>query len=208
MRIGFLMGSFDPIHVGHINMIREVINTNLVDKVIVVVSGHNPWKKTPPADFACRVEMCRIATAPFGEKCEVSDIEGTFEPPFTANKPLNHFRKLYGGDKDLPFSTNELFIIAGADTAPKIPKWKNAKAEILPYYGVICIDRPGAEYDYASSPIAFKHFTSFSPSVPLEVSSTVIRENIRHGNVLYPLVPKEVEDFILSHKLYFFPTTA
>ena len=36
--IGFLMGSFDPIHIGHINMVRLALNSGLLDKVILVPS--------------------------------------------------------------------------------------------------------------------------------------------------------------------------
>ena len=197
MRIGFLMGSFDPIHVGHINMIRVALNSKSVDKVVVVVSGHNPWKKTPPINFKDRVEMCRMATIQFGDKCEVSDIEETFEPPYTANKPLNYFREFYTtyGDND------ELFIIAGADTAPKIPRWKNAKAEILPYYGVICISRPGSKEDNMPLDV-FKEFIPITPDILMDVSSTAIRKTINEGNILYPLVPAEVENYINDKHLY------
>jgi len=36
MKIGFLFGSFDPIHIGHLHMISTVLLHNMVDKVIVV----------------------------------------------------------------------------------------------------------------------------------------------------------------------------
>ena len=96
-KIGLLLGSFDPIHIGHINIIREALN--YVDKVILVPSGHNPWKKNNPAPLDLRVEMCIRAARPFGGSVEVSDIEGTFEPPYYSNKPLNHFRELYKEDE-------------------------------------------------------------------------------------------------------------
>ena len=201
MRIGFLRGSFDPIHVGHINMIRSTLNSHCVDKVIVVVSGHNPWKKIPPIAFEHRVEMCRIAAKPFGDKCEVSDIEGTFVPPFTANKPLNHFRELYKQDEGLPF-TDSLYIIAGTDTVTKIPRWKNANEEILPYYGVICIKRPGVDEDIPSNVIKQFSRLILVNNVTLDISSTAIRSEIETGGMLYPLVPSEVEEYIKNNKLY------
>lgn len=36
MRVGLFLGSFDPIHIGHISIITTVLNANLVDKVIII----------------------------------------------------------------------------------------------------------------------------------------------------------------------------
>jgi nicotinate-nucleotide adenylyltransferase len=201
MRIGFLMGSFDPIHIGHINMVREAMN--FVDKVILVVSGHNPWKKHNPAPFELRFLMCVRAVKPFGDVVEVSGIESTFEPPYYANKPLNYFRDKYKDD--------EKYIICGSDTAEKIPLWKEAVTDILPYYKILSLDRDekgthrtgkdwkirkvtgpdGKEYEY-------KHvFIN-----PFPVSSTLIRQLIKDNGLTYPLLPIEVSDVIKEHSLY------
>lgn len=37
MKIGFLCGSFDPIHIGHLHMITVALASNYIDKVIVIV---------------------------------------------------------------------------------------------------------------------------------------------------------------------------
>lgn len=36
MKIGLFLGSFDPIHIGHISIISSVLNAGFVDKVIVI----------------------------------------------------------------------------------------------------------------------------------------------------------------------------
>ena len=202
IKIGFFMGSFDPIHIGHVNMIREALNW--VDKVIVVPSGHNPWKKDiNPAPFELRAEMIKHAIAPFISSVEVSDIEGTFEPPYYANKPLNYFREKYKGE--------DLYIICGSDTADKIPLWKDASTDILPYYKILSLERnemgmhksgedwqirkleskDGKQYDYT-------HVYIF----PLPVSSTHIRRLIKEGKEAYPLIPFGVEITIKENNLY------
>lgn len=195
------MGSFDPIHIGHINMIRAALN--FVDKVIVVPSGHNPWKKNEPAPFALRVEMIRKSILPFDDAVDVSDIEGYFEPPYYANKPLNHFKKEYKYD--------ELYIICGSDTVDKIPLWKNAENDILPFYKVLSLDREsngntikegiieektavygdGKQYEYINLSIN-----------PITVSSTDIRQLIKDNKPTYPLLPTSVYEIINNYKLY------
>ena len=197
--IAFFMGSFDPIHVGHINMIREALNSGIVDKVIVVPSGHNPWKKDiEPAPFALRSQMIATAIKPFGERAEVSDIEGTFEPPYYSNKPLNYFRE--------KLKENKLFILCGEDTTYKIPKWKNAETDILPYYNIMEI--PRFEMNIKNLPnittetLSVSRIYEINKAVTFPVSSTDVRETITKGENAYPLIPISVFEIIKENKLY------
>ena len=200
-KIGFLMGSFDPVHIGHINMVRVALNSGLLDKVILVPSGHNPWKKEDPAPFDLRVKMIEASIKEFGDRCEVSPIEGTFEPPFYSNKPLNHFKEKYSG--------NELFILCGTDTVNRIPRWRNAATDILPFYGIIEIyrgiedpmdegseryveDKKGNKYPYQRI-IQGSYMTA---------SSTEVRNSIKNGLITYPLINGEVEKIIKENNLY------
>jgi len=197
INIGFLMGSFDPIHIGHINMVRLALNSGLLDKVILVPSGHNPWKKQAPAPLSLRIDMINASIKEFGDKCEASSIEGTFEPPYYSNKPLNHFKEQYKGDN--------LFILCGTDTVNKIPRWKNAETDILPFYGIIEIarndskkegelivkDKSGKEYPYQR--IEGSIITS---------SSTEVRDCISKGLITYPLINDEVLKMIKDNELY------
>lgn len=201
MKIGFFMGSFDPIHIGHVNLIREALN--FLDKVIVVPSGHNPWKKDiTPAPFELRMNMISESIKHFGDKVEVSGIESTFEPPYYANKPLNYFKNIYKDD--------ELYIICGTDTVEKIPYWKNAVIDILPFYRLLCLerdenitqngnveitktikDKEGKEHEYLYIPIH-----------PISISSTHIRALVKNNKILYPLVEEAVEKIIYNNSLY------
>ena len=60
MKIGLLLGSFDPIHMGHLYMAVSVLNESLVDEVILVPSIQNPWK-TESSDFRHRCFMAQLA---------------------------------------------------------------------------------------------------------------------------------------------------
>lgn len=62
MRVGLFLGSFDPIHIGHISIVTTVLNANLVDKVIIIPAWHNPFKEHNPAPFMKRWEMCYQST--------------------------------------------------------------------------------------------------------------------------------------------------
>ena len=45
MKVGLLLGSFDPIHIGHVHMATEALNRGLVDQVFFVPTMQNPWKE-------------------------------------------------------------------------------------------------------------------------------------------------------------------
>jgi len=192
------MGSFDPIHIGHINMIREALEW--VDKVIVIPSGHNPWKDNKPAPFGLRMAMIAGAIEPFGNSVEVSGIEGTFEPPFYSNKPLNYFKEKYKDDK--------LTIICGSDTANKIPFWKNAVEDILPFYEILSLEREenksknGFECRWAKGPDEKRYMYTHAFINPLPISSTLIRKLIKEKKNVYPLLPPGVIDIINNNNLY------
>ena len=63
MKVGILLGSFNPIHMGHLHMAASALNAELVDEVVFVPSVQNPWKKKYSADFRNRCFMiihCRL----------------------------------------------------------------------------------------------------------------------------------------------------
>ena len=43
-RVGLFFGSFDPPHIGHVNVVAGVINSGLVDQVLVIPAYQNIWK--------------------------------------------------------------------------------------------------------------------------------------------------------------------
>ena len=75
MKIGLLLGSFNPITIAHVAMASNVIASGLCDKVLFVVAKHNPWKKEAPAPFELRCQMIEEAIKPLGDTCEVCRFE-------------------------------------------------------------------------------------------------------------------------------------
>lgn len=44
--VGVFFGSFDPPHIGHVNIVTAALNSGVVDKVIVVPAYKSVWKNT------------------------------------------------------------------------------------------------------------------------------------------------------------------
>lgn len=56
-RVGLFFGSFDPPHIGHVNVVAGVINSGLVDQVLVIPAYQNVWKGRSTR-FPYRYAMC------------------------------------------------------------------------------------------------------------------------------------------------------
>lgn len=56
MRVGLFFGSFDPPHIGHVNVVMGAINSNQVDRVLVIPAYQNLWKENS-SKFSYRYAM-------------------------------------------------------------------------------------------------------------------------------------------------------
>lgn len=201
MKIGLLLGSFNPITIAHVAMASNVIASGLCDKVLFVVAKHNPWKKEAPAPFDLRCQMIEEAIKPLGDTCEVCRFEEKYEPPVYSFIPITEAINTYPND--------EIFLIAGTDTIDRIPNWKNFETHIKDKIGFIEITR-GLDSTIADEPIpfgeSFEAVSSISVTVleiqKMDVSSTMVRNMVSNGMNPYPYVTEGVAKIISDNKLY------
>ena len=57
MKVALYLGSFNPFHDGHLNVVKTALNDFKMDKVIIVPSMQNPWKKEKVLDFEKRRDI-------------------------------------------------------------------------------------------------------------------------------------------------------
>lgn len=198
MRIGMFGGSFNPIHNGHIGLIRGIISELSLDKLIVMPSFLPPHKEvdvpTSPED---RLEMCRLAVSNI-EAAEVSDLEIKRGGRSYTYETLEQLHKIYPDD--------ELFLIMGADMFLSIETWKNP--DVIFSLATICgVPRKGtggreelARREPLLNDLGAKTMV-LSLSLP-EISSTDIREAVRKGQQIGFFVPRCVEEYIFAKHLY------
>ena len=148
MKIALYLGSFNPFHNGHRDVILSAIKDFGMDRVIIVPSMQNPWKKEKALDFDKRVEIiCEAIDAiwfkdPKNNKKELShlfnyvsieNIEKSLIPPYYSYATLHALKNKYCND--------EVFVLCGEDTMEKIPDWMNG-GEIIKDYNFLIVDRP------------------------------------------------------------------
>lgn len=177
-RIGILLGSFDPPHIGHINMATQALNKELVDHVVFVPTKQNPWKENS-TDLLTRCNMVMFSIKEI-DKCSISFIESELEKPYYASNTLRALQKEY--------NDCELYLIVGADTSLNIIFWHEGEW-ILNNFKLITVSRPN-------------YITTCDIELNIDISSTIIRKLAQQEKILFPLVTKDVEKLIKLNKLY------
>ena len=219
-RIGLFGGTFNPIHLGHIQVIREVKEGFALDKILLIPSALPPHKEPGGvADARDRMEMIRLAFENYPD-FTISDVELKRSGPSYTIDTVRHF------NSTLPEDTAP-YLILGLDAFLEIDTWKLYK-DLFLLIPFIVMARTGAEHndtvlrwktleDYLKSKISDGYQVSASRScyvhaekqpvfvfnvTPVDISSTKIRRLIKKGRPIKSLVPEIVDDFIKTKGLY------
>lgn len=74
INVALFGGSFNPPHVGHVQIVDHILRKGTFDQVWVIPCFRHPFgKKLAP--FWDRIKMVRLAFAGFGERVRVTDVE-------------------------------------------------------------------------------------------------------------------------------------
>jgi nicotinate-nucleotide adenylyltransferase len=191
MKIGLYFGTYNPIHVGHLIIANHMAEHADLDQVWMVVTPHNPLKKKATLlDDNQRLQMVHLATEDF-PKIKPSNIEFKLpQPNYTVNT-LIHLHEKY---PDYEFS-----LIMGEDNLKTLHKWKNFEV-ILENHDIYVYPRISSEEENIELKSHPKVHIIDAPIV--EISSTFIRNNIKKGKNIQPLLPSKVWEYIDHNNFY------
>ncbi len=184
MRIGIFGGSFNPIHVGHISLARQLRQLAQLDEVWLMVSPQNPLKQgsTDLLDDRLRYQLARLAL--HGEdSIKACDYELHLPKPSYTWNTLQHLRQDYPDDTFL--------LLIGGDNWQHFNRWYKAD-EILQEYRIVVYPRRGSTTDV----------TAQTPNVSIvnteliDISSTEIRRRICEQQPVKSLVPTAIEPLV------------
>jgi len=191
MKIGFLGGSFDPIHFGHLIAAQDALEQHKLDRVILVPAAQAPLK---PNDAQCpaadRLAMARAAVEG-DSRFEVSDFETRAGGVSYTIDSARFFKK--------QFPRDTLFWIVGADQLPQLHKWKDI-AELVKLVEFVFLERPGYRAELRAEIPGLRLHRCAGRLV--EISSTELRARAREGRALDYLMPHKAVVLILKKGLY------
>ena len=184
-KIGLYFGTFNPIHVGHLTISNYMVEFSDLDEVWLVVTPHNPHKKKSSLlDDTHRLAMARIALEDY-PKLKASNVEfGLDQPNYTVNT-LVYLEEKY---PDFSFC-----LIMGEDNLKSFHKWKNYEVilERYPIYVYPRVSEGKIETKFDNHP------KIHSVNAPImELSSTFIRNCIKTGKNIRPMLPESVWKYI------------
>lgn len=196
-KIGIYGGTFDPIHNGHINCAKGAFKYLELDKIIFVPNNIPPHKKkiTMSSNYD-RYNMCSIALKPFNS-FEVSNIELKRLGPSYTIDTLREIKNLY--------TLSSIYLIVGADMFLTINNWKQSD-EIFKYAIICAVPRDKNSIIHINNHCMKLKLIGIETMILdldiMDISSTMIRNNIMRGKSISNLVPKEVEDYIYNNNVY------
>ncbi|WP_340105036.1 nicotinate (nicotinamide) nucleotide adenylyltransferase [Rhodohalobacter sp. 8-1] len=191
-RTGLFGGAFDPVHHGHVKIAKSFLDSNLIDRLLVVPTPESPHKDTSgQTPFAHRFRMLQLAFRDI-DQVAVSDIETHLSKPSYTLKTIRYLQDENPG--------NKYFLCIGEDSLASFHKWWEYE-EILDRVPLIVAARPGADSSQQSQSILDRAI--FVDHSEVEISSTEIRNRAWSGdNQLTDSVPEPVADYIHKKNLY------
>lgn len=173
MHIAIFGGSFDPVHLAHVQIVKKAKKTLDIDKLIIVPTYLNPFKKEfyfkPEIRFQFLKKIFKNQ-----EDIEISDYE------------INQTKTIYSIDtvKYLKnrYNPSKIYFIIGADNIINLDKWNNIE-QLKSLVTFVVATRNG--YKLPSDFVCL--------DVDIDISSTKLRENL---SLKY--IPNEIKDDIIQ----------
>ena len=196
MAIALYGGSFDPIHIGHLITAQNVIENYDVEKVIFIPSHVTPLKNRKlEASDEDRLKMTYISTKN-NNKFIISDYEimKKDDVSYTYNT-LKYFKEIYPDEK--------IYFIVGTDRAKDLKKWYNIE-ELSKLVTFIFTVRNGESLEEIIASDEFYKTISYEIMISpiIEISSSLIRDNIKNNKSINYMVTDECKAYIEELGLY------
>jgi nicotinate-nucleotide adenylyltransferase len=208
-RIGILGGTFDPVHLGHIDVADAAHKALGLTELFVVTSNVPPHRPQPIASAYHRFAMVAMAIQerPYWR---AADLELRFDAPSYTSRTLTRFH-------DRGYDPIQLFFIIGADAFAEIASWRDYP-NILEAAHFAVVSRPGypafempERLPQLSGRMAMRALDALNSPIPmiilldattLDISSTAIRGRLALGESIEGLMPLRVQQHIEQHGLY------
>lgn len=203
MKIGIFGGTFDPIHLGHIQMARQAYNIYSLNRMYFIPSGDS-YMKNNVTNAKDRFQMVKLALED-EENFDIDDIELLRKGPSYTYQTIEEYAKRYPED--------DIYFLIGEDSLRNIHLWKNIDIIFSKSILLVAGRKEHSDLDsvYGDSVkvqdiiqrlrIKYQaeiHYFQFD----FPVSSSAIRKSMKQNNSKNLWLTKKVADYIKDKSLY------
>ncbi len=192
MKLGFIGGTFNPVHRGHIDNAAAAFRQLSLDRLIFIPASRPVHKQMPVgADPEDRFRMLELAVGGV-QGFEVSRIELDRSSSSYTVYTVEQLRSLYP-DADL-------YMIVGADSYNQLDSWKDY-SRIIKLATPVVMRRRG-DLSLRGDILSQAPGTVILENDFIDISSTDVRKRIRSGEPMEAYLPESVIQYIKSKGLY------
>ena len=187
MKIGILGGTFNPPHNCHKNLILNLLDKKLVDKVIILATN-NKYNKREIINLKDRINMLQLTMKDKRIIVENEDICKKFNYTIDA---LEYYQN--------KFKDDEIIFIMGSDNLKDLKNWRRYVDLIKNFQFIVTLRNNDniEELVEIAKDAKIEYVTSVG-----ELSSTFIRNEIRKNNDVEKYLDDRVIKYIEDNNLY------
>ena len=192
MRIGLLLGTFNPVHLSHLLVAERLQKHARLDEVWLVLTPRNPFKQGETlASDTHRFAMLQLAVA--GRSgLAASDVElGMPQPNYT----VDTLELLATRHPEHQFA-----LLMGEDNLAGFSRWRSPE-RILELAELVVYPRPDSGLDPESSWLQHPRVRQVDDAL-MARSSTSVRQSVAEGSETLDDLPAAVAAYIRDHDLY------
>jgi nicotinate-nucleotide adenylyltransferase len=212
-KLGVFGGTFDPVHLGHLRVAEEALETLDLARVLFVPAAdppHKPGARVCAYDHRWRMIEAATLDHPRFEMCDVEHrLAGKSYTVITLRTLIEE-----------AVGSVDLFFLLGLDSFFEVDSWWHYR-DIFRLARLVILLRPGFDpeavagfldrkvspgYRWDSGSRSYRHRALLPvhllSNTLLGISSTEIRRLVRCGKSIRYLVPESVKRYILENGLY------
>lgn len=197
-KIGYLGGSFDPIHLGHLNLAIEAIERIELDEVWFCPTVQSPHKRgAPPIAIKHRLKMVELALQGNPKFKLIQNEALKEEAPYTYDTLLDL--------KQDPQNQDKIFyLLLSEDLLPSLHTWHKVEAllEEFPFFVGSRKYSKHLDTNALNKFILEKVKNKIEGIRTLEISSRNLRDRLKNKLYCAHLMPLKVLDYIYQNELY------
>jgi nicotinate-nucleotide adenylyltransferase len=184
-------GAFDPVHRGHLALLKAADRALKPDGIVLLPSGNPPHKPGPAAPFQERKALLRLALGlaearAWAGKARIDDFESRGRGPHYTYRSLRRLRRLH--------PAAEMFLLMGTDQLAALGTWRRLE-EIRRTARIAAGVRRGVPRPGTSGAV-------WIPGRFPAVSSSALRAALAEGRDPGRLLPRAVLKRIRARGLY------